>query len=213
MKCYFAILLAVAAATLSGCATSSQARNVEATGFLGNCRELLQPGKPGEEQLLVYRNPKADWKSYKKIVVEPVSIWSDPKQELSSDERQDLQKLVDNFQTLLRAKLAADYEIVERKGPGVLISQVALTSGEQAYTSLKVVSKAVPYGSAASYLWTFMTGKAPFVGEASLEWMVKDAETGDILSASVDRRVGADTFVGGGALNMEYFNSLGGVKS
>src|SRR5664279_3457903 len=97
MKWYFAILLVAAAASMSGCATSSQARNVEASGFLGNYRELLQPGKPGEEELLVYRNPKADWQSYKKIVLEPVSIWSDPNQELSREDQQDLQKLVDNF--------------------------------------------------------------------------------------------------------------------
>lgn len=200
-------------ALLAGCATSSQARSVKPSGFLGDYGFLLHPGKPGEEELLVYRNPDANWAAYKKILLEPVTIWSDPNWKLSSDERKDLQKLADSFQATLHQKLSADYEMVDLGGPAVMRIQIAITRGQRADMILKIASKGVPYGSAASFLWTFITGKPPFVGEASIEFIVKDAETEVLLSAGADRRVGADTIVAGNSINTEYFNSWGDVKS
>jgi Protein of unknown function (DUF3313) len=199
-------------AVLAGCATGSQARKTEASGFLGEYKSLLQPGKPGEEELLVYKNPETNWAGYKKILLEPVTIWTDPKWKLSSEERKDLQKLVDSFQATLQKKLSADYELVDQAGTGVLRVQVALTGGKKAIMILKVASKGVPYGSGASYLWTFITGKPPFVGEASIEFMVKDGETDKLLAAGADRRVGADTIVAGKTVNTQYLNSWGDVK-
>jgi hypothetical protein len=206
------VILLATAASLAGCATSSQARKVVPSGFLGDYRPLLKPGKSGEEELLIYKNSDAKWADYKKVLLEPVTIWSDPKWKLSNDQYKDLQRLVDSFQATLRQKLAGDYEMADQGGPGVLHIQVALTGGKQADTILKVASIGVPYGSAGKYLWTFITGKPPFVGEASIEFMVKDAETGDLLAAGADRRVGADTIVAGKAVNSEYLSSWGDVK-
>ena len=42
----------------------------------------------------------------------------------------------------------------------------------------------------ATLLKDLGTGKPLFVGEASLEMKISDAETGEILGASADRRVG-----------------------
>lgn len=207
-----AALLLGCAAALAGCATGSQARRTQASGFLGENKALLKPGKPGEEELLLYKNPEANWTDYEKVLLEPVAIWSDPKWKLSDDEHKDLQKLVDSFQATLHKKLAADYELVDQAGPGVMRVQIALTGGKKAITILKVASKGVPYGSAPSYLWTFLTGKPPFVGEASIEFMVRDGGTDRLLAAGADRRVGADTIVAGRSVNTEYLNSWGDVK-
>ncbi len=208
--CAAAVLVA-AAGTLA-CATSSQARKTEASGFLGDYRSLLKSGKKGEEELLVYKDPDAKWSTYNKILLEPVTIWTNPKWKLTDDERKDLQKLVDSFQETLRQKLSADYEMVDQMGPGVMRIQIALTGGQKAITILKVASKGVPYGSAPSYLWTFITGKPPFVGEASIEYMVKDGETDKLIAAGSDRRVGADTIIAGDTVNTKYLSSWGDVK-
>lgn len=211
-KGLLAALLVACLAALAGCATGSQARKTEVSGFLGESGSLLHPGKPGEEELLVYKDPEANWADYKKILLEQVTIWSNPKWNPSSDQRKDLQKLVDSFQVTLQKKLAADYEMVDQTQPGVMRVQIALTGGKKAITILKVASKGVPYGSGGSYLWTFITGKPPFVGEASIEFMVKDGETDKLLAAGADRRVGADTVVAGKGINAEYLNSWGDVK-
>ena len=208
--CALAILVAVAGPL--GCATGSQARKTEATGFLGDYKSLLKPGKKGEEELLVYKNPDAKWSSYNKVLLEPVTIWTNPKWKITDDERKDLQILVDSFQETLRKKLAVDYEMTDSMGPGVMRIQIALTGGQKAITILKVASKGVPYGSAPSYLWTFITGKPPFVGEASIEYMVKDGETDQLVAAGSDRRVGADTVIAGSTVNIKYLSSWGDVK-
>jgi len=208
------VLMTASLAALAGCATGRQARSVKPTDFLGEYRPLLQAGKPGEEELLVYRSPAAKWTEYHKILLEPVTIWKDPKWKLSDDEKKDLQKLVDSFQATLREKLSADYEMVEHEGPGVMRIQAAITNTQRSDTPLKVASKAIPfpYGTGGSYLWAFITGKPPFVGEVSMEFLIKDSVTGELLSASADRRVGADTIVAGQNVNTEYLNSWGDVK-
>jgi Protein of unknown function (DUF3313) len=211
-KRFLAALLAASVAWVVGCATGSQARKTEASGFLGENAKLLQPGKKGEEELLIYKNAEANWTSYKQIVLEPVQIWANPKWKISEDERKDLQKLVDSFQATLRQKLSADYELVDHLGPGVLRVQIALTGGKKAVTIMKVASKGVPYGTGPSLLWTFITGKPPFVGEASIEFMAKDGETDKLLAAGADRRVGADTVIAGKGVNTQYLSSWGDVK-
>lgn len=201
------VVLLVAAAALAGCATSSQARNVKPTSFLGEYKSLLKPGKTDEEPLLVYRNPKANWPGYKKILLEPVTIWGDPDHALSSDQQRDLQLVVDAFHATLRQKLSADYEMVDSPGPGVLRVRAAIENSQAGNTTLKVASKGVPYTGAVGALWTLATGKPAFVGEASIEFIVQDAQTGDVLAAGADRRVGGD------ALSKEYLSSWGDVKN
>src|SRR5205085_1872104 len=97
---------------------------------------------------------------------------------------------------------------------GVMRIQAAITNTQRSDTPLKVASKAIPfpYGTGGSYLWSFITGKPPFVGEISMEILIKDSATGELLSASADRRVGADTIVAGETLNTDYLNSWGDVK-
>jgi hypothetical protein len=207
-----AVLLAASFAALAGCATGSQARKTEASGFLGPYRPLLKPGKPGEEELLIYKAPDANWSSYHKIYLDPVTIWTDPSWKISEDDLKDLQKLVDSFQVTLQEKLSKDYELVDHPAPGVMRVQIALTGGKKAITVLKVAWKGVPYGTAPSLLWTFVTGKPPFVGEASIEFMVKDGETERLLAAGSDRRIGADTVIAGKGVNTQYLNSWGDVK-
>ena len=207
------LLTLTLALAVSSCATSTQARKTEATGFLGEYKSLLQPGKKGEEELLIYKNADASWPSYHQIVLEPVTIWTNPKWKITDDERKDLQKLVDSFQLTLHEKLSKDYELVDRLGPGVMRVQIALTGGQKASTILKVASKGVPYGTGPRLIWTFITGKPPFVGEASIEFMVKDGETDKLLAAGADRRVGADTFVAGKSLNTKYLSSWADVQN
>ena len=211
-RAFLFALVAGSLASLVGCATGSQARSMQPSGFLGEYRPMLQPGKAGEEDLLIYRSPNTNWAAYTKVHLEPVEIWSDPNWKLSKEDRKDLQKLVQSFQDTLTKKLAADYEIVEHAGPGAIRMQVAITNGQRADMILKVVSKGVPYGSGASFLWTFITGKPPFVGEASIETIIKDGPSGDLLWASADRRVGADTIVAGSSVNTSYLDSWGDVK-
>lgn len=199
--------LMVATVWLSGCAMTQQAKDVQPSGFLAEYRALLAPGQGGREALLRYRNPKTDWAAYKKILLEPVAIWDDPAHTRSPEEREDLQRLVDSFYDMLYLKLAKDYEMVGKPGPGAMRVKAAITHGEESVTSLTFVSKAIPQARMLSKLWSFGSGKPAFTGEVTLEAVITDAQTGELLAAGADRRIG-----GMNLFDKDVFNSWGDVK-
>ena len=113
-----------------------------------------------------------------------------------------------SFYALLYQELAKDYEMVSEPGPKTFRLQAALTDAEQSYPALDIVSSVpAPLNIAfvASTIQTPTTGKPLFKGTASIEGKLMDAESGEILAAAVDRRVG------GRFLDAEVFDSWNDV--
>jgi Protein of unknown function (DUF3313) len=192
---------------LTGCVSSRQARTVTPGGFLGESASLLEKGEKGEEALLVYRKADTDWRSYDKVLLEPVAIWDAKTASLPAEQLADYQKLVDSFHRTLSDKLARSYAIVDAPAPGALRIQTAIVNGSQANNTLKVAKIIAPYAGVADFLWTFATGKPAFTGEVSLEYMIRDSQSDVLLAAGADRRVG------GNQLGSATFTSWGDVKN
>lgn len=202
------IAIGVAAVlVLGGCVTSRQARSVTPGGFLGESASLLEKGQKGEEALLVYQKRDTDWTSYDKVLLDPVAIWDAKPSTLPAEQLADYQKLVDSFHRTLSEKLAKSYAIVDAPGPGALRIQTAIVNGAQANNTLKVAKTIAPYASVADLLWTFATGKPAFAGEVSLEYMIRDSESEELLAAGADRRVG------GNQLGKSTFTTWGDVQN
>ena len=91
-----AILLLLAAVT--GCTSARSPVRREVSGFLDDY-STLREGGPGEVAL-VYRNPQADWKSYDKVLLEPVTLWRSGRQSLDAVPEEDLLRLVDGLEIL-----------------------------------------------------------------------------------------------------------------
>ena len=172
------------------CTTSQEARDVKPSGFLGASASLLRPAEKDEFGLLVYRKKGTDWASYKRVILDPVAIWGSESAKLSPDELSDYQKLVDNFYLTFKDKLSKDYVITDTPGAGTMRIQAAIINGEQANTTLKVAKTVAPYAGYADTAWNFATGKPAFTGEASIEYMIRDAASNDLVAAGADRRVG-----------------------
>ena len=190
-------LIALAAATtlLAGCAASQQARDVTESGFLGNDYALLREGKEGEA-LLVYRNPDAPWSSYDKIKLDPVTIWAGEGSEFEDFSQPDRQTLADTLYATLVEELSQDFQMVDELGPGVLQVQVAITHAQTSNPTMDTISTVVPQALLLSQAKGLVTGKPGFVGEASVEARATDGETGDLVAAGVDRRVGGKSVTG-----------------
>ena len=199
----FALLAVVC---LTGCVTSRQARTVKPSAFLGESAPLLRKGA-SDEALLVYRKEGTDWRSFDKVLLDPVQVWSAGPSTVPSDQALDYQRLVDSFHLTLREKLARKYEIVDAPEPGALHIQLAVVDGAQANQTLKVAKLLAPYAGVADVLWTFATGKPAFTGEVALEYMIRNAQTGELLRAGADRRVGGNQF------GRATFTSWGDVKN
>ena len=189
MKQSSIVIVAAALALVTGCVSSSQARGVKPSGFLGDSARLLKKGGKNDV-LMVYRNKDAKWTSYDKIILDPITIWGAESSTLPPDALADFQRLVDDFHRTLADKLSKDYRLTDAAAAGAMRIQVAIINGERANAPLKVARTVAPYAGYADTLWTFATGKPAFSGEVSLEYMVRDSETGELLAAGADRRVG-----------------------
>ena len=194
---------------LGGCAATKQARDVEQSGFLGDLYPLLLEGKEGEA-LLVYKPEKVDHAraaQYTRILLDPVTIWRGEESKMEGLSQEQLQTLADHFYSLLYVNLKEDFEMVENPGPNTLRLQVAITKVEESMVVLDTVSSIVPSAAALSALKGLATGKPAFVGEASIEAKLSDAQTGKLLAAIADRRVG------GKKLDAELFDSWSDVNA
>lgn len=207
-KC--AMVWVVLSVMLTGCTATKQARGVTPSGFLQDLYPEMREGK-GNEALLVYRNPRVDWAAkatYHKVLLDPVMIWRGKDSTLEGPERKEVQAIADAFYALLYQELAKDYEMVTEPGPKTLRMQAALTDVGQSRPALDILSSVpAPFNVAfvASTVKTLSTGKPLFKGEASIEGKLMDADSGEVLAAAVDRRVG------GRFLDREVFDSWNDV--
>ncbi len=186
-----AVLIAVTAGImLSGCAATKQARDVKHKGYLVDS-SILKKGGEGEA-LYVYRNPKADWPSYSKMLLDPVINLRQKDLTKQGTPPEDLQRAANNFYALLYKEFGKDYEMVKVPGPRTLRLQVAFTDLQKSWATTDTITSVIPIGMVLSTSTDFITGKPAFVGEATIEVKITDARTNQLLLAGIDRRVGGD---------------------
>ena len=177
-------------ATLLGCAGTHRARNVEPSGFLKDYAQL-QPGGD-DEALLLFIDPKADFRRYTKIQMDPIRVYTGEEDSpLRTMSPEDLKKLLDYFDASIRTALGDHYTFVTKPGPDVMHFRIALTEARSARVPLDVISSVMPPAVAINMLKTVATGKGTGLGEASMEFEALDSLSNKRLAAAVDRRVGA----------------------
>lgn len=159
------------------------------TGFLGNDYSLLTPPAEGSDQkaMLRYVNPSANWGSYNKIMIAPVTFWANDDSKVSAA---DQQTLCDYTYNVLAKDLGKNFVIVDQPGPGVLKLSAALTDATSAVPVLRSVSVIVPQARALSLIKMAATGTYAFVGSAQGALKLNDSMSGELLAAAVDKRVG-----------------------
>jgi len=180
--------IAMLVVTLLACGVTRQARDVKYSGFLGDY-SILTPGPEGGAKL-VYQNPEADIKSYDKIMLVPVTIWSGEGSEMNGLSAEDRKMVADRLYSVLQERLAKDYSLVAQPEPHTMRIAAAITAADRSYPVMDTISTIVPIGLGVSTLKAIATGKPAFVGEASVEVRVTDSQTGAILFEAVDSRVG-----------------------
>jgi len=196
----------------AACAATKQARTVERLGFLKELYpKMIEGDENAGESLLSYKNPRVAQippNTYKKFMLDPVLVFRGPDSKMDGISQHQAQLMADTFYALIYQELSKDYEMVDKPGPDALRAQVAITHLEESWPMLDVVSTIpAPMNAFAlgSMLKNVATGKPAFKGEAVIEAKVTDSQTGEVLRAGVDRRVG------GKKLSAESFNSWADV--
>ena len=182
--------LLVAVTALAGCAETLRARGVEQSGFLGEDYALLRPGV-GEQAQERYVRSGVKWSAYRRILLDPVTVWKGKESTGKGVSATDEQLLVDYFYSVIHSALAKEhFTMVRVPQPDTLRVKVAITKLHESNVALNVVSTVVPQLILASSLEQLATGKPAFVGEAQIEVKITDAMTGQLLAAVIDHRVG-----------------------
>jgi hypothetical protein len=210
MRLVFSLIIAGILAT--SCAATKQARTVERLGFLKDLYpRMIEGDENAGESLLIYKNPRVGLippNTYKKFMLDPVLVFRGPHSKMQGITQEEAQLMADTFYALIYQEISKDYEMVDKPGADTLRAQVAFTHLDESWPMLDVVSTIpAPMNvlAAGSLLKTVATGKPAFKGEAVIEAKVTDSQTGEVLRAVVDRRVGKKR------LSAESFNSWSDV--
>jgi len=188
---------------VTGCAATQEAKSVGKSGFLGDY-SLLREGQRStisesaeDQALLIYRNPAADWRKYRKVWLDPVTVWmSQTDSQLKDVSVEDRQRLATILWLKLDASLQKDYEMTSQAGPDVLRIQAAITEAGESNAVLDTVTSVIPQTRLLSGMKSLATGVSLFTGSASAEAKITDSATGAILFEGVDRRGGTKSLRG-----------------
>jgi hypothetical protein len=176
---------------MAGCTSTYQTRGkASVSPFLKN-PEQLREGVSGEAKL-VYVNPKADFRTYRKIQLDPVVLVADKAKSnaFSKMSKEDQQAVVNFVDAQVREKLGKDYAFVTTAGPDTMRLRVAITEAKGSAVVLDTVSSVVPFMLALSAVKCVATGTHSAVGRAGAEMELLDSATGERLAAGVDERAG-----------------------
>jgi hypothetical protein len=195
----------VLAISIAGCADTARDRNVDYSGFLGDYSNLVKgDGKQAERR---YLRPHVDWGAYDRVLLDPVMLWRGDESRHDGVSSYEAQAMMNYFYQVIYKDLEEQgLDMVTSPMPNTLRVQVALTKLKESHVVLDVVSTVVPVGLVLSGLDKAVTGKPAFVGEAEIEFKVKDAVSGELRAAGVDHRVG------GKFLQASHFTSWGEVQ-
>ena len=186
-----------------GCASTQEAKSVEKSGFLGDY-SLLKAGErstfkeSAEDQALwIYKNPAADWRKYRKVWLDPVTVWVSPKDsQLKDVSVEDRQRLAALLWSMLDEELRKDYQMTSNPGPDVMHIQAAITEAGESNAVLDTVTSIIPQTRLLSGMVSMGRGVSLFTGSASVEMKITDGATGTLLVAVVDRRGGTKSLSG-----------------
>jgi hypothetical protein len=196
------IVALAAIAALGSCAETKQVAMKEPPPASAVLPEpaLLKKGTTGEVDQ-VYLDPTADWASYTKVMLDPVTIWTGPGSDMAKASPAEQKALADAFYTELHNAVAKRCEMVTEASPGTMHWHIALVDATSANPFLNTISTYEPHihllDVAAGY--AFNDGVAYWVGEATAEGYARDATTGTLLWEGADERAGTkawgrDTF-------------------
>ena len=178
------VFLMLAFLSIAACARPP--RPTDMSGFLDDYSKLREG--PPEGATLVYRNDRASWARYDKILFEPVTIWRSGTHALDDVPEDDLLRLADEFEIAVRSRLEPDYRFVDQPGQGVMRLRLGITAARQSDHDLDVFEYAVPPDEKVPSTQELAPTTRALVVAAAIEGELTDAVSGELLAAGVDRR-------------------------
>ena len=186
----------IQAGQLVGGGTKQMALDAPPVGGFLPRPELLRPGGPGRANF-VYLNTNVDISNYKKIMIDPVTIWSGPNSELNKVPADQQRALANLLYSELYNALKGHCTLTQKAEPNTLHFRFALVDTKEPNATINTVATFAPYASTAYSVasFAFNKGVGYFSGTATGEGYATDAVNGTLLWQAVDKRGGTTTLV------------------
>ena len=192
----YLLMIAMVFLLLSGCAstggTTKENEGPKYTGFLSDYSHL-QPEAEGSKTM-IYMNPQADNKKYKKFLIERIIVWLKDDAEYKGIDPDAFKAMTDYFREALVRELGSEYPVVTEPGPDVMRLRIAITDLVPTKTAVTVLVLVTPYATVADLASSAASkggaGSPPYLGHAGIEAEGIDSETLQPVFVYVDERYG-----------------------
>jgi hypothetical protein len=184
------------AAQIVGGGTKEMSEGVQPVGGFLPQPGLLKSGGPGRAAL-VYLNPNVNMATYKKVMIDPVTIWAGPKSGLNGVPADQQRALANVAYSDIYNALRDHCMMVQNASPNTMHFRFALIDTSEPNAVLNTVATYAPYASTAysAASFAFNHGVGYFSGTATGEGFATDSVNGTLLWEAVDKRGGTTAVV------------------
>jgi len=167
----------------------AEEKEIPKTGFLQDYSKLTDTD-PMQAVDWVYIKEDTDWNSYNKLLIDDVVFFLAQDAEYKGMEAKEMATLAEAFHRAFIINLAGAVEFTETIGPGVMRIRLAITNLKPSNSFTGTVTTVVPVGLALSVVKNAATGSHIGVGSVAVEAELLDSQSGDILAAMIDEKMG-----------------------
>ena len=160
------------------------------SGFLPDYARLKPV--PGKEGRLAWLAPDPELRGYKRFILQPLTIATDPDAQYTGLEADVVQRLAAIYLTAFARVLSPEYPVVDQPGPGVALCRFAITGVTPISPQFRP-RDALPFMAAFNVVRS-ATGNAARVARVSAEIQCEDSLTQKLLLEAVVTGVGTKQF-------------------
>ena len=179
-----ALLAGLCLAVIGGCAK----QEMQQAGFLEDYSKLKKD--PDGLSDYFYIKDNVDWSAYDKLLINQITFFIDNDTEYKGIDADDFNQLAQYWNNSMVQSLSKSYKVVAEPGPNTLRLIFAITHLKPNRPVIGTVTTVVPAGLAASLVKKGATGTHIGMGEAGFEAEMRDAQTGELLMASINSSYG-----------------------
>jgi hypothetical protein len=145
----------------------------------------------GKNDSWSYRNPEASFSKYKRFIIEPAVVYTNPTAKWGSTTPEQRQKLAADMTDELREEISKSYGIAEQPAPDVAkmrLTLLGINPVDNGQGVAATVTKVTPYGLAINGVKSLAGKKGSFAGSVQLAFELIDSQTESLQFAAVRRR-------------------------
>jgi hypothetical protein len=162
------------------------------SAFLGEYAKNLGPG-PKDGVKMRWLKPGVNFGKYNKVMLDSVVFFYANDSEYKGMDAQEMKDLSDKFNLQIVNALKDKYPIVAEPGPDVVRIRIAVMDLKSSSPVMSGVTSVLPVGLGLSIIKKGATGSWAGSGATSVECMVLDPMTNDVIGVAQDERSAAFT--------------------